>query len=109
MGGGIAKQIKKQFPAAFSADKKTPRSGSKLGTYSCAKIGDLVVINAYTEVYPRKNGKEDRLQAIKDAFILIKDDFAGQRIGIPKIGAGLAGGDWNTIQAAIARSWKEKM
>ncbi len=31
----------------------------------------------------------------------IKKQYPGRRIGLPKIGAGLAGGDWPTIAAII--------
>ncbi|MER8782100.1 hypothetical protein NKH60_12735 [Mesorhizobium sp. M1006] len=31
----------------------------------------------------------------------VKGKFAGKRIGYPKIGAGLAGGDWETIASII--------
>ena len=31
----------------------------------------------------------------------IKQHYAGQRIGLPKIGAGLAGGDWEVIEKII--------
>ena len=31
----------------------------------------------------------------------VKTKFSGKRIGYPKIGAGLAKGDWNTIAAII--------
>ncbi len=31
----------------------------------------------------------------------IKKHYPGRRIGLPKIGAGLAGGDWPTIAAII--------
>jgi O-acetyl-ADP-ribose deacetylase (regulator of RNase III) len=31
----------------------------------------------------------------------MKQEFSGKRIGIPLIGAGLAGGDWNKIAAII--------
>jgi O-acetyl-ADP-ribose deacetylase (regulator of RNase III) len=32
----------------------------------------------------------------------IKTNFSGERIGLPKIGAGLAGGDWSVILAIIS-------
>jgi O-acetyl-ADP-ribose deacetylase (regulator of RNase III) len=31
----------------------------------------------------------------------IRESCRGKRIGLPKIGAGLAGGDWSTIEAII--------
>ncbi len=108
MGAGIAKQIKKTFPEAFNIDKTTPKGKSKLGTYSCTSVGKLIIVNAYTQVYLGSNCYEDRLQAIHNVFKLIKRDFHGMRIGIPKIGAGLAGGDWTKIQAIIAEVMKDE-
>lgn len=34
-------------------------------------------------------------------FAAIARDFHGKRIGYPKIGAGLAGGDWSILAAII--------
>ena len=39
--------------------------------------------------------------AIRKVMRLIKIESTGQRIGYPKIGAGLAGGDWEIIAAII--------
>ena len=39
--------------------------------------------------------------AIRAAMQQVKAQFAGKRIGYPKIGAGLAGGDWATIAQII--------
>jgi O-acetyl-ADP-ribose deacetylase (regulator of RNase III) len=33
--------------------------------------------------------------------------FSGKHIGLPKIGAGLAGGDWNKIESIIKRELKD--
>jgi O-acetyl-ADP-ribose deacetylase (regulator of RNase III) len=40
-------------------------------------------------------------QAIRKVMRSVKARFAGKRIGYPKIGAGLAGGDWETIASII--------
>jgi O-acetyl-ADP-ribose deacetylase (regulator of RNase III) len=39
--------------------------------------------------------------AIRQVFTIIRTDFHGYRIGYPKIGAGMAGGDWNIISDII--------
>lgn len=102
MGAGIAKGIKTEFPGAFDADLKT-KSGdrSKLGTISHAKIGNLEVVNAYTQYHWRGSGKKADYEAIRLAFRLIKKQFSGSKIGYPAIGAGLAGGDWTVISTII--------
>jgi O-acetyl-ADP-ribose deacetylase (regulator of RNase III) len=37
----------------------------------------------------------------------INMEFAGKRIGMPKIGAGLAGGNWNRIEHIINTELKD--
>jgi O-acetyl-ADP-ribose deacetylase (regulator of RNase III) len=102
MGAGIARQIKNTFPEAYESDLKTKNGDySKLGSYSKAVIGKLTVINAYTQF---KYGGEKVLVdyvALHKVFKLIKSDFHGKSIGYPKIGSGLAGGDWNIISKII--------
>lgn len=104
MGSGIAKDIKQNFYAAYQADLATVKGDkNKMGTYSFAKIGGLTVVNAYTQYYYGKDGRRyvDYL-AVEQCFRKIKNDFAGEKIGFPLIGAGLAGGDWQVIKDIIS-------
>ncbi len=100
MGAGIAKQIKKAFPGAYEADLKTKFGDlNKLGEYSFWKDEQtgLVVINAYTQFEP---GPRFEYLAL-DAFLvnLMCDfDLNKSKIGFPKLGAGIGGGDWNVIK-----------
>jgi len=102
MGAGIAKQIKKEFLEAYVADCNT-KSGdpTKLGTFSCAIKNGVTVINAYIQFnYSRKSVNVD-YNALRAVMNKIKKSFSGFKIGYPKIGAGLAGGDWNIISKII--------
>jgi len=114
MGAGIALSIRRKFPAAFAADKATVMgSRDKLGKYSSALIDNsnndnnataFTVVNAYTQHHYAAAHRDTVLAdyaAIRSVFGLIKKDFAGKRIGYPRIGSGLAGGDWATIRAII--------
>ena len=106
MGAGIAKSIKKHFPAAYDADLATEKgSRDKLGTYSSATVycdgRALTIVNAYTQFNWRGRGIKADYDAIRSVFAAIKSDFAGKRIGYPLIGAGLAGGDWDVISEII--------
>lgn len=108
MGAGIAKSIKASFPEAYEADLATAKGAKeKLGTYSLASVvrGDhhLVVVNAYTQHHWRGRGVKADYAAIERVFAQIKQNFSGQRIGYPKIGAGLAGGDWEEIALIIEK------
>lgn len=112
MGKGIACQIKDNYPEAYEADCKTKCGDkSKLGTYSVAIISDLndqestplcdlTVINAYTQ-YKYKGRNNIDYNAVRDVFHKIAEDFPNSRIGIPKIGAGMAGGKWSLLQDII--------
>ncbi len=113
-GAGLALQIKRSFPEAHWADKKTSYgSRLKLGTYSSANIKIrvdgveqrqlLTVVNAYTQFDYKGSGVRVDYDAIERVFGKIHSDFPGLRIGIPKIGAGLARGDWQRIEGIIAK------
>ena len=106
MGKGIALSIKQQFPEAYEADLRTAKGDrAKLGTISTAEVerppARFTVVNAYTQFHWRGEGVLADYDAIRSAFGVIKRRFAGRRIGYPRIGAGLAKGDWNTIAAII--------
>jgi len=102
MGGGIAKPIREQFPAAYGSDCCTIRGSiHKLGSFSFAHIPmyKLTVVNAYTQYHP---GHDFRLQAYKDAMKQISIVFSQLRIGMPLIGCGIAGADWKDLRPILA-------
>lgn len=102
MGAGIALQIKNKYPAAYEADTNTIKGyKDKLGNYTSAKVGDLTIVNAYTQYRPGLNDLKENYSAIHNVMKKIAVDFQGKRIGLPFIGAGLAGGDWNIIKDII--------
>ena len=108
MGGGLAAQISRHFPEASGADLATPYGDrAKLGTCSVAVVatpsGALTVVNAYTQFQPSMGGSVDvDYDAVRHAMAWLKAQYSGRRIGLPQIGAGLAGGDWARIEAIIA-------
>jgi len=112
MGAGLAAQVRRQFPAACDADLATPYGDpAKLGTCSVATVatsaGALTIANAYTQFHPSAGqGAGTRVDvdydAVHGAMGWLKAHYAGKRIGLPQIGAGLAGGDWNRIHDIIA-------
>lgn len=106
MGAGIAKLVKENFPKAHKADFQT-RLGDrkKLGRYSRARVeknGNIfIIVNGYTQYDFKGPGVLVDYNAIKKLFARIKNDFTDLRIGYPKIGAGLAKGDWEVISDII--------
>lgn len=113
MGAGIAKAIRSAFPFAYEADCMTQKGDrTKLGSCSSAECttdhGKLVVINAYTQYDWRGDGCKADYDAIRSCMRWIAQRFSGKRIGLPRIGAGLAGGDWNTIRTIISEELKNE-
>ena len=106
MGGGIALAIAKKWPEVVAADNTTIRGDiTKLGKYTQATVeqGKLTIVNLYTQFgFDKKINTE--YDAIRDGFALIKQEFTGKRIGIPMIGAGIGGGDWNVIKELIGNA-----
>jgi len=105
MGAGLARQIKLAFPEAWSADCATPHGKrSKLGTCSHAKChrpqGTVTVVNAYTQ-YRTGRGKQTSYSALRRCMRWVTEHCSGCSIGMPKIGAGLGGGDWHIIREII--------
>ncbi len=117
MGSGVAKQIKLSFTKAFDADQLTQKGDKeKLGTYSCSKQKNenvetgLIIINAYTQYnYLPRNIVNVDYSAIKSIFSGIYEQFNHDEnyIAYPKIGAGLAGGDWSVISQIIDKQLKD--
>lgn len=103
MGAGIAKQIRMTFPEAYKADLTTTKGDkNKLGSYSSATSRGILILNAYTQFDYRGRGIKVDYDAVRDCLRKIARDYPTKRIGMPQIGAGLAGGDWPTIHSIIS-------
>lgn len=105
MNSGIAPQIKAKFPEAYTVDCMTPKADiNKLGTISFTENTSPIVVNLYGQfdyTGRRRNEMDLDYDALKKALTLMKEKYTGKRIGLPKIGAGLAGGDWNVIERIL--------
>lgn len=113
-GAGIARTIAKTYPSAFEADLLTESGdASKLGTFTIADVGDSqLIINAYTQ-FNYVNSDDSMCvdyDAVKKCFRAIKEKFGckGLKFGIPLIGAGLAGGDWDILSNIIETEMKDE-
>jgi O-acetyl-ADP-ribose deacetylase (regulator of RNase III) len=104
MGSGIAKQVSIEYPEACLADYDTlPGDVDKLGNYTTAvgKNGTRI-INAYTQYHYSRVQVNADYNAIEKALRHVCEDFPEHKvIAMPKIGAGLAGGDWNIIEKIL--------
>jgi O-acetyl-ADP-ribose deacetylase (regulator of RNase III) len=105
MGAGIARQIAQTFPLALKKDKRTKRGDiAKLGTFSSAVFANgFTIYNAYTQFQFGKREQYVDYAALEKALKAIAADITklDARVGLPKIGAGLGGGNWETIKDII--------
>lgn len=105
MGSGIAPLIKARFPEAYAVDNATIKGdASKLGTITHTVNTTPIVVNIYGQYdYTGRRRHEMDLDynALRSGLRLMKQTFSGKRFGMPKLGAGLAGGDWTIIERII--------
>ena len=107
MGSGIAVPMKE----TFMVDKYELEGPKYKGDYN--KLGQidgqfnvkygLDVVNSYTQYdYKRIPGVVNLdYQALAMCLKKLNKFYAGKHIGLPLIGAGLAGGDWDVIKSLI--------
>lgn len=124
MKSGIAPQMAKAFGCdqergLFKWEQPEHRGDiSKLGCieYYPMNIGPaktVIVVNAYTQYrYGRLNhadGDEKPLdyEALTLCMRKMNHTFKGLKIGLPRIGAGLGGGDWERIKEIIQTEFKD--
>lgn len=105
MGAGIAYQISKHFPNAYSVDKNDKRLPiQRLGDYTQYMSGDCMIVNLYTQYKP---GKDLNYNALNLSLYKLNKKFSGCTIGLPLIGCGIAGGDWNKVKSIIQEELKD--
>lgn len=106
MGAGIARQVREQCPNAYKADQDTLWGDrTKLGTYTKGvEENGMTIINAYTQYKYTHTEVDLDYEALEKVFNKICEDYTGPQypiIAMPKIGCGLAGGDWNTVSRIL--------
>jgi O-acetyl-ADP-ribose deacetylase (regulator of RNase III) len=122
MGAGIAVK----FAEVFGADRfelehpKYRGDKNKLGMIDCEELhlsswdekyhreldenekalNSVYVVNAYTQYHYGKGLQLD-YEALRLCLRKINDKFKSSKIGLPQIGCGLAGGNWNVVKSII--------
>jgi O-acetyl-ADP-ribose deacetylase (regulator of RNase III) len=102
MGGGIARQVREEYPDAYQADCETTKGDkAKLGTYTFTRTSDgFVIINAYTQYDFNRPGESDDVFDYSGFEIILANlayEAGDMHFGFPYIGMGLAGGDKKKI------------
>jgi O-acetyl-ADP-ribose deacetylase (regulator of RNase III) len=122
MGRGVAPQMAKAFgcDSYKMEDTKTAGDINKLGQIDWEVLNiavgnsefdimdhDLTVVNVYSQYTPNVALKPLDYEALTLGLRKINHTFEGKHIGLPQIGAGLAGGDWTRIKEIIQRELKD--
>ena len=114
MSAGIAPQMVKHFGCDnFDMELNETISLKKLGNidFQHTVVGNesknLYVVNAYTQFYPGQNSPGCNQPLDYEALTLCLRKmnlvFKDMHIGLPQIGCGLAGGDWNEVKKIIQK------
>lgn len=110
MGSGVAKVLYEKWPEVKSEYHLFCNSNMRwvvhgqeelLGCVNVVRLGDKVIFNCFTQnlYFPRGKVHLD-YDALKKCFEHIIT-LELRRIAIPKIGCGLAGGDWEKVKKII--------
>lgn len=116
MNSGIAKQIRENYPRVFKEYLKYCEDNKPDYTYM-NELSDMLgnvqyvrnvrsgghIFNAFTqEKYGYDGFRFCSYDAIDQVMNIISTDGIEGKIGMPKIGAGLGGGNWKVIEAIIS-------
>lgn len=112
MGSGVAAIVRRDFTQAY--DEYVARHKIKpweLGEVQFVPSNGKVIINAITQKFFGRDGyRYVSYDAVAEAMYEINarlKDHENPRLGMPKIGAGLGGGDWNVIASIIESELKD--
>lgn len=103
MGAGIAGQIASQFPEVVEVDKGFPLPALyRLGDYSVVTTQYGTILNFYTQLHPGKNFEYSALKScLKKLSMEAIKTGSYFELAVPFIGAGIGGGDWDTIKKIL--------
>ena len=109
-GAGIARAIKQKYPEAYAVDCAT-RSGDrdKLGHFSKAELPGITVYNLYSQYHYDSTTRQVHYEALYQSLRRMKQDLQTtdyQKLAIPFLSSGLAGGDWNIVKAMVESVFK---
>jgi O-acetyl-ADP-ribose deacetylase (regulator of RNase III) len=118
MGAGIAPKMAETFGCdKFPLEAESQKGNiNKLGqidfkTVSIIPETWITIVNSYTQYgYDKSHShgvtKPLDYEALSLCLRKMNYLFNGKRIGLPRIGCGLAGGNWNTIKEIIQKELK---
>lgn len=116
MGSGVAAQLRARWPEIYEADVRFGYKGDplKLGYYSEVSVPlvssggvafSCLIVNAYTQFDYGRGARFVEYCAVASVFSRIAMRYRScerlPRLVMPRIGCGLAGGDWHQVERII--------
>lgn len=107
MGAGVAKAIRLKYPRAYKADLDwQAEPEDRLGKFTKSK-GTPTIYNLYGQLTTANEIMKVAIDydALRSALKLMTTDLKANNfkgtIGLPRLGAGLAGGKWEIIESIL--------
>jgi O-acetyl-ADP-ribose deacetylase (regulator of RNase III) len=108
MGAGIAIEFKRRFPRMFDEYAARCADGRfGLGDVFMWSEGDETVYNLGTQEHWRKKAQLPALAKSLRKMVELAENAGVERIGLPRIGAGLGGLDWMRVKRVLEEVGKE--
>lgn len=113
MGAGVALALRKRWPEVYTGYETVYKANQhsaeplRLGSIIPVRTNDgsKIVFNCITQKFAGHDGRKYvSYDAIDEVFVQLNREIhrsKDNRLAIPKIGAGLAGGEWQVIESII--------
>lgn len=103
MGSGVALAIKTKWPKAYEEyHDVSEEEGLELGEIVAVSVdGEKTILNCITQKHYGRSGEKFVSYDAVDECMQKIARLGIDNIAMPKIGAGLGGGDWKVIEAII--------
>lgn len=111
MGAGVALAIKQKYPKAHSdyvkvCNRYYDNPEDLLGEINFVRVSDdILIANCFTQLDFGGKKRNLRYDALAQVFEKLNSADL-EELNIPKIGAGLAGGNWDLIESIINDVYK---
>jgi O-acetyl-ADP-ribose deacetylase (regulator of RNase III) len=110
MNSGVAKIIRDRYPQAYDDYRRAWRVGKKLGDIEVSELEPIRIAHLFTQQnYGNDGGKYVSYEAIRSCFNKLNyycNRYQIQTVSMPKIGAGLGGGHWPTIERILIEEFR---
>ncbi|MFZ2620750.1 MAG: hypothetical protein WAX89_07760 [Alphaproteobacteria bacterium] len=112
MNTGVSASLAANYPMVLAEDKRLTKCGDSAKLGLCTAVPVLthakvpfVVVNAYIYYHPAlplEKPVKVEYGAVHSCLRWVKRRYAGQRIGLPKLGCGFSpNGDWQVLKPMI--------